>query len=66
MLIVPGGDDERAPIEQAESLADALKKVKHPYEYLLLENEGHCFNKPEHRADYYKRVLAFLDEHLVL
>ncbi|MEQ3512203.1 S9 family peptidase [Pseudoalteromonas sp. BZB3] len=66
VLIVHGGDDERAPIEQAESLVDALKKAKHPYEYMLLENEGHGFYKPEHRADYYKRVLAFLDEHLVL
>lgn len=66
VLIVHGGDDERAPIEQAESLIDALKKAKHPYEYMLLENEGHGFYKPEHRAEYYKRVLAFLDEHLVL
>ena len=66
VLIVHGGDDERAPIEQAESLVDALKKAKHPYEYMLLENEGHGFYKPEHRADYYRRVLAFLDEHLVL
>jgi dipeptidyl aminopeptidase/acylaminoacyl peptidase len=66
VLIVHGGDDERAPIEQAESLIDALKKAKHPYEYMLLENEGHGFYKPEHRTKYYKRVLAFLDEHLVL
>lgn len=66
VLIVHGGDDERAPIEQAESLIDALKKAKHPHEYMLLENEGHGFYKPEHRTKYYKRVLAFLDEHLVL
>ncbi|TMP80509.1 peptidase S9 [Pseudoalteromonas phenolica] len=66
VLIVHGGDDERAPIEQAESLIDALKKAKHPYEYMLLENEGHGFYKPEHRTKYYKRVLAFLDEHLML
>lgn len=66
VLVVHGGDDERAPIEQAESLIDALKKAKHPHEYMLLENEGHGFYKPEHRTKYYKRVLAFLDEHLVL
>ena len=66
VLIVHGGDDERAPIEQAEALIDALKKAKHPYEYMLLENEGHGFYKPAHRTKYYKRVLAFLDEHLML
>ena len=66
MLVIHGGDDERTPLSQAESLVDALKKAKHPYEYMLLENEGHGFYKPEHRIKYYKRVLAFLDEHLVL
>ncbi len=66
VLIVHGGEDRRAPLEQAEALIEALKKAKHPYEYELLENEGHGFYKPEHRTLYYKRVLAFLDQHLVL
>ncbi|WP_232842766.1 alpha/beta hydrolase family protein [Psychrosphaera ytuae] len=66
VLIVHGGDDERAPIEQAESLIDALKAADHPYVYELLEDEGHGFYKPEHRTKYYKKVISFLDEHLEL
>ena len=66
VLIVHGGEDERAPIEQAESIIDALKKANHPHQYMLLENEGHGFYKPEHRAKYYNNVLAFLDKHLTL
>nr|WP_249365810.1 S9 family peptidase [Pseudoalteromonas sp. NEC-BIFX-2020_002] len=66
VLIVHGGEDERAPIEQAESLVAALKKANHPYVYELLEDEGHGFYKPEHRTRYYKQVLAFLDQHLTL
>lgn len=66
VLIVHGGDDDRAPIEQAESLIKSLKAADHPYEYELLEDEGHGFYKPEHRTKYYNRVLKFLDEHLAL
>ena len=64
--IVHGGEDERAPIEQAESLEAALKKAKHPYEITILDDEGHGFYKEEHRTLYYKKVLAFLDDHLKL
>ncbi|MBQ4834115.1 S9 family peptidase [Pseudoalteromonas sp. MMG010] len=64
VLIVHGGQDERAPIEQAESLIKALKKQTHPYEYMLLEDEGHGFYNSEHRASYYKKVLSFLEQHM--
>lgn len=66
VLIVHGGEDERAPIEQAESLEEALKKAKHPFEIEILDDEGHGFYKEEHRTLYYKKVLAFLNEHLKL
>lgn len=66
VLIVHGGEDQRAPIEQAESLIAALDKAKHPYVYELLEDEGHGFYKPEHRLHYYEQVLKFLDKHLDL
>jgi dipeptidyl aminopeptidase/acylaminoacyl peptidase len=64
VLIVHGGEDRRAPIEQAESLVTALKKYKHPYIYELLEDEGHGFYKEEHRSRYYKQVLSFLEQHM--
>ena len=66
VLVVHGGVDQRAPIEQAEALLEALKQADHPHQYVLLETEGHGFYKAEHRALYYKHVLAFLDKHLEL
>ncbi|NOU51196.1 S9 family peptidase [Pseudoalteromonas sp. JBTF-M23] len=66
MLIVHGGRDERAPIEQAESLIKALKGASHPYKYVLLDDEGHGFYKPKHRTQYYEAVMSFLDAHLSL
>ncbi|UDM60171.1 S9 family peptidase [Pseudoalteromonas piscicida] len=66
VLIVHGGEDQRAPIEQAESLIDALKKADKPYQYYLLEDEGHGFYKPEHRLKYFKKVLAFLEKPMQL
>ncbi|USD28365.1 S9 family peptidase [Pseudoalteromonas sp. SCSIO 43201] len=66
VLIVHGGEDQRAPIEQAESIIDALKEAKVPHQYYLLEDEGHGFYKPEHRLKYYQKVLAFLEQPLKL
>jgi dipeptidyl aminopeptidase/acylaminoacyl peptidase len=64
VLIVHGGEDERAPIEQAESLVKALKQANHPYVYELLEDEGHGFYKAEHRTRSYNQVLDFLEKHM--
>nr|WP_269203528.1 prolyl oligopeptidase family serine peptidase [Pseudoalteromonas luteoviolacea] len=64
VLIVHGGDDERAPIEHAEVMIDALNKAKKPYENYLLDNEGHSFYKAQHRLAYYQTVLVFLNKHL--
>lgn len=66
VLVVHGGEDQRAPIEQAESLIAALKKEEHTYEYLLLEDEGHGFYNEEHQLQYYKRTMDFLKKHLEL
>ncbi|OHU91797.1 MULTISPECIES: S9 family peptidase [Pseudoalteromonas] len=66
VLIVHGGEDRRAPIEQAESLIEALKEADHPYEYMLLESEGHGFYKAQHRQEYYDTVLTFLNKNLKL
>lgn len=64
VLIVHGGEDERAPIEQANALIKALDADNHPYEYMLLNDEGHGFYKPVHRQAYYQRVVDFLAKHL--
>jgi dipeptidyl aminopeptidase/acylaminoacyl peptidase len=64
LLLVHGGDDERAPIEQLESLEDALKERNYPYEKLVMDDEGHGFYNDDHRAKYYQKMLSFLDANL--
>ncbi|MGI2259650.1 alpha/beta hydrolase family protein [Shewanella sp. GXUN23E] len=64
ILLVHGGEDERAPIEQYEAMADALKKANKPFQTLVMDDEGHGFYKDEHRAKYYAQMLDFLQQHL--
>ncbi|WP_227006590.1 alpha/beta hydrolase family protein [Shewanella donghaensis] len=66
LLLVHGGNDERAPIEQLESLEKDLNKHKHPYEKLIMDDEGHGFYNDTHRAKYYDKMLSFLKENLKL
>jgi dipeptidyl aminopeptidase/acylaminoacyl peptidase len=66
LLLVHGGDDERAPIEQLESLEEALKARNYPYEKLVMDDEGHGFYNDDHRAKYYQKMLSFLDANLKL
>ena len=64
VFIVHGGNDERAPIEHAEKLKKGLEKRNKPYEWMVLEDEGHGFYKAKHREQVYQRTLAFLVKHL--
>ncbi|MCL1047454.1 S9 family peptidase [Shewanella electrodiphila] len=66
LLLVHGGNDERAPIEQLESLEKGLKQHQYPYEKLIMDDEGHGFYNDEHRAKYYDKMLSFLKDNLKL
>ncbi|MGE6650534.1 alpha/beta hydrolase family protein [Shewanella colwelliana] len=66
LLLVHGGEDERAPIEQLEALEDGLEKHNYPYEKLVMDDEGHGFYNDEHRAKYYRQMLGFLRQNLQL
>lgn len=66
LLLVHGGDDERTPITQLESLEKALKAHNYPYQKLVMDNEGHGFYNDEHRAKYYDQMLSFLKTNLKL
>nr|WP_102520339.1 S9 family peptidase [Shewanella sp. 10N.286.48.A6]PMH98514.1 peptidase S9 [Shewanella sp. 10N.286.48.A6] len=66
LLLVHGGNDERAPIEQLESLEKGLKQHKYPYQKLVMDDEGHGFYNDEHRAKYYNKMLSFLKDNLKL
>ncbi|MEI6859070.1 MAG: S9 family peptidase [Shewanella sp.] len=64
VLIIHGEDDERAPIEHAEALKDALDKASHPYEWLVKDKEGHGFYKEQNILEANKAILSFLDKYI--
>jgi dipeptidyl aminopeptidase/acylaminoacyl peptidase len=64
LLLAHGEDDDRAPFEHVLRLQAALKKANKPYEWYVVDNEGHGFYNPENQKAYMKKVLHFLDEHL--
>lgn len=66
ILLIHGGNDDRAPIEHFEALTSALNKQEYPFDSLVLDNEGHGFYKDEHQAQAYKKMLSFLKTNLKL
>ncbi len=64
LLIISGKADTRTPIEQAEAMRDALRKVGREPEWLAKDEEGHGFAKVENRIDTYNTMLQFLNKHI--
>ncbi|MEM9100921.1 MAG: S9 family peptidase [Pseudomonadota bacterium] len=64
VFIIHGGKDQRVPPQHAYLLRDALKARDKPYEWLYKPTEGHGFFDIEHREEYYKKLVVFLDKHL--
>ena len=64
LLIIHGEDDVRVPLEQAEHMRDALRKVGKEPEWLVVPEEGHGFGKAENRYLMYTKMLDFFDRQL--
>jgi dipeptidyl aminopeptidase/acylaminoacyl peptidase len=64
VLLVAGGQDERAPIEQSEEMEKALRAAGTPVDTLFIRTEGHGFFVEEHKQQFYNRLLAFLDKNI--
>ncbi|MFQ6372812.1 alpha/beta hydrolase family protein [Shewanella sp. YIC-542] len=64
LLLVHGGNDERAPIAQLETLESALQQQQYPYQKMVIDDEGHGFFNDAHRAAFYQQLLDFLNRHL--
>ena len=64
IIIVSGEEDQRAPIEHAYALADALEKADKEHELIIVPKEGHGFRKPENRFMLYKKMLEHFDSTL--
>ncbi len=64
ILIIHGARDDRAPIEQAQSLRKALDDAGKPYEWLEIGNEAHGYYDEANRLAVYSKVLQFLHSNI--
>lgn len=65
VLLVHGRADDNTNLNQYKAMEAALKKAGNPPETLLVAGEGHGFVNPGNIAEYYRRVEAFLEKHLL-
>jgi len=66
-LIVHGEADDRCPIGQGEQMFATLSRVGCEVEFVRYPGGSHLFLRggpPEHKEDYYTRVLAWFQSHL--
>jgi dipeptidyl aminopeptidase/acylaminoacyl peptidase len=64
LLIAQGANDSRVLQSESDQFVEALRARGVPVEYVVYENEGHGFYRPENRLDFYRRAEKFLAEHL--
>jgi dipeptidyl aminopeptidase/acylaminoacyl peptidase len=60
LFLLAGGNDPRCPKEEAQQVADAVKKNGGQADLKIYENEGHGFARVENQIDAYRRVAEFL------
>ena len=65
LFVAQGYNDPRVNHAEAEQIVAALKANNKPVEYLVKMDEGHGFENPENRMDFYARMEAFLEKHLL-
>jgi dipeptidyl aminopeptidase/acylaminoacyl peptidase len=64
MLVAQGANDPRVKQAEAEQIVAAMKEKGIDHEYLLFEDEGHGFARPENRLVFYAAAERFLAKHL--
>ena len=64
LLIAQGANDPRVKQAESEQIVSAMKERGVDHEYLLFEDEGHGFARPENRLKFYAAAEDFLAKHL--
>jgi dipeptidyl aminopeptidase/acylaminoacyl peptidase len=64
LLILHGEQDPQVPPQESAEFASALKRAGKTHIYITYPQEGHGFQRREHRTDAYERQLAFLEQYL--
>lgn len=64
LLVAQGANDPRVKATESEQIVAALREKGIDHEYLVFEDEGHGFVKPENRLRFYEAAERFLARHL--
>ncbi|MCL2928294.1 MAG: S9 family peptidase [Trichodesmium sp. MAG_R01] len=64
LLIGQGANDPRVKESESEQIFQAMKDAGKPVEYVLYEDEGHGFARPENRLHFYAIAEEFLAKYL--
>jgi dipeptidyl aminopeptidase/acylaminoacyl peptidase len=64
ILIAQGANDPRVKQAESEQIVAAMEEKGIDHEYLLFEDEGHGFARPENRLKFYAVAEKFLAKHL--
>jgi dipeptidyl aminopeptidase/acylaminoacyl peptidase len=64
LFIAQGNNDPRVKTAESDQIVNALKAKGKPVEYLLKMDEGHGFQNPENRMEFYGRMEDFLAKNL--
>lgn len=64
LLIAQGANDPRVKIAESDQIVGAMRAKGLQVEYLVFDDEGHGFARPENRMRFYSAMEAFLAQHL--
>ena len=64
LLIAQGANDPRVKQNESDQIVQAMQSRGLPVTYVLYNDEGHGFARPENRLSFYAITEAFLAEHL--
>lgn len=64
VMLVHGGEDQRAPVSHARRMRAALRAAGNEPEWLLERREGHGFYQMDRRINLQERLLAFFERHI--
>ncbi len=65
VAIFQGEEDRVVPVEQAESIVEALRRNDVPHEYHLYSGEGHGWRKAETIESFYQSLEEFLKQYVL-
>ncbi|MCC2973360.1 S9 family peptidase [Massilia sp. IC2-476] len=64
LLLAYGAVDRRVPLYHGNQFRDAVSRHNKQVEWVVYQDEGHGWTRPQNRFDFWKRVESFLGRHI--